>query len=426
MVESVMEERGKMQWVSSLSTRASLEAAVQEVVHQCQSQLTAPADLALVFLSSAFASEYSRLMPLLKEYLSVPVILGCGGGGIIGMTPEGQSQEVEAEPAVSLSLAYLPGVKLKTFHLSAQDLPDLDSPPDLWMQRVGVPAPENPHFVLLADPFSAQINDLLAGLDYAYPGASKVGGLASSGTLSRQIALFCDYHCYREGTVGLALSGNVILDTIVAQGCRPIGHPYWITEGERNILLELEEQVSFEEAAGVGPKQSPLEALRELIQSLSEADQELAQNSLFVGVVRDEFKVKLEQGDFLIRNLLGVDPRVGAIAIGDRVRPGQRIQFHLRDAQTSAEDLEMLLQRYQDQIESTDQTTSIQNAGALMFACLGRGEGLYGKPNFDSQLLRHYFPIPISGFFCNGEIGPVGSSTFLHGYTSVFGICRQP
>lgn len=426
MVEPVMEEWGAMQWVSSLSTRASLEAAVQEVVQQCQSQLTAPADLALVFLSSAFASEYSRLMPLLKEYLSVPVILGCGGGGIIGMTPEGECQEVEAEPAVSLSLAYLPGVNLKTFHLSAQDLPDLDSPPDRWVQRVGVPATENPHFVLLADPFSAQINDLLEGLDYAYPGASKVGGLASSGTVSRQIALFCDYHCYREGTVGLALTGNVVLDTIVAQGCRPIGHPYWITEGERNILLELEEQVSFAEAAGTGPKQSPLEALRELIQNLSEADQELAQNSLFIGVVRDEFKVKLEQGDFLIRNLLGVDPRVGAIAIGDRVRPGQRIQFHLRDAQTSAEDLEMLLQRYQHQIESSHQTTSVQNAGALMFACLGRGEGLYGKPNFDSQLLRRYLHIPITGFFCNGEIGPVAGSTFLHGYTSVFGICRQP
>ena len=165
----------------------------------------------------------------------------------------------------------------------------------------------------------------------------------------------------------------------------------------------------------------PLEVLRDLIQTLSEDDRELAQHSLFVGVAQSEFKQDLEQGDFLIRNLLGVDPRVGAIAIGDRIRPGQRIQFHLRDAATSADDLEMLLQRYQK-----DAGVRSSPVGALMFACLGRGEALYGEPNFDSQLFREYLDnIPLSGFFCNGEIGPVGNSTFLHGYTSVFGICRQ-
>jgi small ligand-binding sensory domain FIST len=166
----------------------------------------------------------------------------------------------------------------------------------------------------------------------------------------------------------------------------------------------------------------PLEVLRDLIQTLSEDDRELAQHSLFVGVAQSEFKQDLEQGDFLIRNLLGVDPRVGAIAIGDRIRPGQRIQFHLRDAETSADDLEVLLQRYQ--IGAGSAPSAI---GALIFSCMGRGEALYGEPNFDSQLFSEYFDhIPLSGFFCSGEIGPVGDTTFLHGYTSVFAICRQP
>jgi small ligand-binding sensory domain FIST len=208
----------------------------------------------------------------------------------------------------------------------------------------------------------------------------------------------------------VALSGNIVLETIVAQGCRPIGKPYLVSKGERNIVLELNEQ-------------PPLEVLRDLIESLSAADRQLAEHSLFIGVTRDEFKQDLEQGDFLIRNLLGVDPQLGAIAIGDRVRPGQRIQFHLRDAQTSAEDLEWLLQRYQKQTQEHPEKV----AGALMFSCLGRGEGLYGQPNFDSQLFSRYLSdIPLGGFFCGGEIGPVGGSTFLHGYTSVFGICRQP
>ncbi|NES08246.1 MAG: hypothetical protein F6K22_39055, partial [Okeania sp. SIO2F4] len=370
------------------------------------------------------ASEYPRLMPLLKEYLPETIIIGCGGGGIVGMNEEGKPQEVEQQTAISLSLANLPEVTVKAFHISAEQLPDLDSSPDQWCELIGVPTVEKPQFIILADPFSAKINDLLQGLDYAYPNSPKVGGLASSGPTGNNAGLFFQDRLYQEGAVGVSLSGKIILETIVAQGCRPIGKPYRVTEGERNIVLELEELVSSDQIVSDGVKQSPLEALQNLLQNLSEKDRKLAENSLFVGIVGDEFKQNLEQGDFLIRNLIGVDPKAGAIAIGDRVRTGQRIQFHLRDAHTSAEDLEMLLQRYQREVAF--ESTPTNNATALMFSCLGRGEGLYGKPNFDSRLFSRYLNIPISGFFCNGEIGPVGNSTFLHGYTSVFGICRQP
>jgi len=397
----------QMQWANALSTRPSLESAVAEVVERATETLRSSADLGLVFISSAFTSEYPRLLPLLQERLSVPVLIGCGGGGIIGKNPLGQTQELEGLPALSLSLAHLPGVKVQAFHISLETLPDLDSPPDAWVELLGVPSSTTPQFILLSDPFSSGVNDLLMGLDFAYPESVKVGGQASSSSMPGRIGLFCNDQLYHEGTVGVALSGNIVLETIVAQGCRPIGKPYRVSKAERNILMELEEQ-------------PPLVVLRTLIESLSEKDRQLAQHSLFVGVVRDEFKQDLEQGDFLIRNLLGVDPQVGAIAIGDRVRPGQRVQFHLRDAQTSSEDLEWLLQRYQKQAQSHEAV------GALMFSCQGRGEGLYRKPNFDSQLFGRYLKdIPLGGFFCGGEIGPVGGSTFLHGYTSVFGICRQ-
>ncbi|GAX42193.1 hypothetical protein NIES4075_31930 [Tolypothrix sp. NIES-4075] len=395
----------QMQWANALSTRPSLEAAVADVVQRAVSSLTAPADLGLVFISSAFTSEYSRLLPLLAEKLSVPVLIGCSGGGVIGTTDKGQTQELEAEPALSLTLAHLPGVNIQPFHIVAEELPDLDGPPNAWLDLVGIPSSPTPQFILLSGSFSSGINDLLQGLDFAYPGSVTVGGQASGG--GGRIALFCNDRLYREGTVGLALTGNIVLETIVAQGCRPIGKPLQVTKADRNIIIELDEQV-------------PLVVLRDLIGSLSDADRMLAQNSLFVGVAMDEFKLALQQGDFLIRGILGVDPSAGAIAIGDRVRPGQRLQFHLRDAEASAEDLELLLQQYQDQSASEPSAVA-----ALMFSCLGRGEGLYGKPNFDSQLFRRYInDIPIGGFFCGGEIGPVAGSTFLHGYTSVFGICR--
>jgi len=402
-----------MKWVNALSTRPSLEAAVEDVVEQAQRLLRVPADLGLVFISAAFASEYSRLMPLLQEKLSIPALIGCCGGGIVGIDAKGDVQEVEEGAALSLTLAHLPDVKVQTFHISINALPDPDSSPDAWVELMGVPPQDQPHFILLGDPMSSGTNELLQGLDFAYAGAAKVGGLADPGSLGHHSSLFCDFKQYRDGMVGVALSGNLVMETIVAQGCRPIGQPYQVVEGERNILLKLEE-------SAYGKAHTPLEILQGIFEDLEEEDRALAQRSLSIGIAQSAFKQTLEQGDFLIRNVLGVDPRTGAMAIGDRVRPGQRIQFHLRDAEASEDDLTMLLERYQNQ----DQSSS--PAGALMFACLGRGEGLYNRPNFDSRLFTRYLNVPLSGFFCNGEIGPVGNTTFLHGYTSVFGICRQP
>jgi small ligand-binding sensory domain FIST len=399
----------QMQWANALSTRPSLEAAIADVAERATSSLTERPDLGIVFISSAFTSEFSRVLPLLAERLSVPVLIGCSGGGVVGKSQWGFTQELEAEPALSLTLAHLPGVDIKPFHIVGEDLPDLDSSPNAWTDLIGVSPSSSPQFILLSGQFSSGISNLLQGLDFAYPGSVTIGGQASSGVAGGRVALFLNDRLYREGIIGVALSGNIVLETIVSQGCRPIGEPCQVTKGERNIILELDDKV-------------PLVLLRDLIANSSEEDRVLAQRSLFVGLAMDEFKQNLQPGDFLIRNILGVDPTAGAIAIGDLVRPGQRLQFHLRDAQASAQDLELLLQRYQDQ-----HSTGNYPVGALMFSCLGRGEGLYGKPNFDSGLFKHYLKdVPLGGFFCGGEIGPVGGNTFLHGYTSVFGICRQP
>lgn len=403
-----------MQWANALSQRASLEGAVQEVVDRLKDHFESPPDLGLVFISSAFTSEFPRLLPLLQERWPIPVLIGCSGGGVVGMATPSEAVEVESTPALSLMVARLPGVTVQPFHLSSDDLPDLDSPPNTWTDLIGVDPAANPQFILMADPFSSSINDLLQGLDFAYPQAVKVGGLASVDGFNRQSGLFYNDSLHNEGVVGVALSGAIVLDAIVAQGCRPIGPAYQVSQAERNIVLGLNDPDQD------GEERPPLEVLQGLIQTLSEADRKLAQNSLFVGIAQDSFKLTLSQGDFLIRTLLGVDPKTGAIAVGDRVRPGQRIQFHLRDARTSAEDLDHWLGNYRRQQPTAP-------VGALMFACMGRGEGLYQSPNFDSGLLQQYLgPVPLGGFFCGGEIGPVGNTTFLHGFTSVFGICRQP
>lgn len=413
----------QIQWVNAISNRLSLESAIADVTERIKEQLSASADLGFLFISSAYASEYPRLVPLILEKLPISVLIGSGGGGIVGVDGDNQAQEIEGNPALSLTVAHLPGVDIQAFQISSDEIPDLDSAAQAWTDLTGVSPEQEPDFILLADPFFSKVNDLLEGLDFAYPQAQKIGGLASAMAMGMQTGLF--YHSpdhddtalIREGIVGVAVSGNIEVDAIVAQGCRPIGPQYQITQAERNVLTEMAEVQENE----VEEAKPPLQALRELINELSPEDQELAQNSLFLGIARDEFKLELQQGDFLIRNLLGVDPKVGAIAVGDRLRPGQRIQFHLRDGSTSAEDLEVLLKKYQQEKKAS------LPVGALLFSCLGRGKELYGEPNFDSQLFRQSVnQIPLGGFFCNGEIGPVGNQTFLHGYTSSFAIFRQP
>jgi len=301
--------------------------------------------------------------------------------------------------------ASLPDVEIKPFHLDQADLPGLDAGPKKWQTCFGdTPAP---HFVLLADPFTMDVERTLQGLDYAYANAVKIGGLASGTEGAGQNALFVNKERYRSGMVGIALSGNIAIDTIVAQGCRPIGNAFSITKCEKNILIEIDGQ-------------KPIEVLQSLYQELSDADQQLMQHSLFIGLAMTPFNENLSRGDFLIRNLMGVDSKTGAITLGALLREGQTAQFHLRDKETSSEDLKWYLAQYQMEKEPKSAR------GALMFSCMGRGANLYGEPDFDTRLFHAQLgPVPMGGFFCNGEIGAIGQTTFLHGYTTCLGIFRE-
>src|ERR671917_481091 len=359
-----------MKWATTISRKASFEEAVRECAEDVARRLgPGPVSLMMAFVTPHFADYYPRLYELVTRYLEPETFLGCSGGGVIG-----GGEEVERAPAITLVAAQLPGVGLTPLRVDGP-LPDLDGPPDAWERLVGVGADQEPQFVLLVDPFSVRAEALLAGLDYAFPASSKIGGLA--------------------------------LDTIVAQGCRPVGELMRVTGCDGNLLYELDGKRA-------------LQALPELFATLDERDRRLAGTALFVGVLMDEFVEEPKVGDFLIRNLIGVDPQRGAVAVGEHLQEGMRVRFHLRDAATSAEDLHAMLRGYEK--ASPDPGSP---SGALLFSCLGRGEGLYGRPNFDTEVFHeHLGDVPVAGFFCNGEIGPVGGTTFLHGYTSSFGLFR--
>ena len=391
-----------MKWSSAVSDARSIADAVSQCAETIEADFVAPTpDLIVAFASAHYSENLEAVPELIREHIGDGLLVGCSGGGVIGA-----GREVEHRPGFAVTVAHLPEVDLVPFHIENDGLPDADSAPDKWEDLVGTRAEEQPQFILLADPFSIAAESLVMGLDYAFPGSVKIGGLASGAQQPGGSVLYLSDRTYRSGAVGVSMHGAIAVDTIVAQGCRPIGDPMQVTSCSRNILLGLDEH-------------KPNEVLARVFDGLSERDRQLAQHSLFLGVVMDPLNDSPQLGDYLIRNIVGVDPGRGALVIGETLDEGQTVQFHLRDAEASAQDLDALLTRY------ARKHPIYEDTGALLFSCLGRGEHLYGRPDHDTEMFREKVAaMPLTGFFCNGEIGQVGGTTYLHGYTSSFGIFR--
>lgn len=385
-----------MRFVSALSQARDTEQALEEAAGEVRAGLDAP-DLLFAFVSDDHRPYYESVSKGLARSFPGALLVGCSGKSVIG-----GGHEVEEGPGLALIAAQLPEVSLRPFHLDAT--PPAGDTREAIRRQVGVEPESRPCFVLLGDPFTADGESYIHHLDEAFPESAKVGGLASGGQEPGQGALFLGDRVHREGFVGVALTGNVDVDTIVAQGCRPVGNPMFVTRCRGNLLQRVDDR-------------APLEVLSELYARASSEDQALFRSSLFLGIEMRADQVEYRRGDFLIRNLIGSDGESGALAVAAQLEETQVVQFHLRDARAAAEDLAARLAAY------PEQPTPVK--GALLFSCLGRGQYLFDVPDHDSGLLqRRLGDVPLAGFFCNGEIGPVERKTFLHGYTSAFGLFR--
>ena len=393
-----------VQFSSAVSTRHELEAACAEAAERAQAQLTGKPDLCVAFVSPNTLGDPRRLPVLLHERLGPRVLIGCSGGGVIG-----GGTEVEARSAVSVTLGSLPGVTMQARHLEDGDLPSDDAPPSRWVDLIGMAPADTAGLIVLPEPFTFAADRLIAGLDFAYPKSPKVGGITSGSQQPGGHVLFLDRQCHPGGAIVLALGGDVAVETLVAQGCKPFGKPGRITEARQHDLLAIDGK-------------TPIQFLHEQLEGLEPKDLQLAQeNPLFLGIAMDPFAVEPPPaGDYLIRNVLGFDPNSGRMQIGETLSVGRHVQFHFRDRNTSHHDLRLHLERCK-------RSKRGRPAGALLFSCLGRGRHLYSEEGHDTRLFQEVLgDVPVGGFFCNGEIGPVQGHTFLHGYTSSFGLFRAP
>lgn len=392
-----------MRWVSAIRDDAELTRALEAACADVHDGLRGDAvDLLVVFASDHHLFDLGRVIPTLRDSFGPePAVIGCSAAAVIGA-----HLELEDQPGVAVMAAHLPGVQWRRIHVTDDDLPPLDGSPSPWRDLFEVDPQLAPDFVVLAEPYSLDSARLLQGIDYAYPGSTVVGALASGSTGPGATALFGGDGIARRGAQVLALWGNVKIDPVVAQGCRPIGAPARVTECDGQLLKQLDGR-------------SPTDVLQEVFESLPEADRELAQRALHLGVVVDELRDEIGRGDFLVRNILGMHRESGVIAVGAELRPGQTVQFHVRDGRTAAADLDHHLHRYRQD------HPHVEPAGVLQFSCLGRGRQLFGAPHHDVSRVHHAFgPMPVVGLFANGEIGPVGGATHVHGYTTSLGIVR--
>jgi small ligand-binding sensory domain FIST len=387
-----------MKWTSTVVSNPNLETAVQQAASQVFEGLgRREPDLLIAFVSSEHLAGFATLGALLAREFESAFLFGCCAGGVIG-----GGRELEDRPAVSLTAAVLPGVKLRGTHFETDDVPPVFAERRMWEDTLQVGAHEDPAFLLLADPYSFAADALLKGLDRAFPGSPKIGGLASGGRQPGTTSLYLEDRVHHSGLIVLSMTGDIVVQTTLAQGSRPIGDPMFVTGVHDNLIRELDGRV-------------PREVLGAVFERLPAADRKLFSEALYIGIGAARDRSEYRSGDFLIRSILGLDPKSGALWIGDQVEANAVVQLHLRDAVSAAQDIERNLKAHRQAISGNDP------AAALLFSCVSRGAGFYGQPDHDSNAYRRIVAdIPVGGFFCGGEIGPIQGTTYVHGHTSVF------
>ena len=368
---------------------ADAREAARRAVDEARASLGGlPPALAVLFASAHFFGSAEDLAAAVAEQAGPVPLIGCVAEAVAG-----GPREVESEPAVSLWLA----AGLGPVETYAMEFVRTSSGGTFGGYRFDV-EPGGVH-LMLCDPFTFPAGDLLAHLNDHVPGTVVMGGMASGGLRLRQSRLFLDGRVLAEGAVGAHLP-EAEVHPLVAQGCRPVGDPYTTTRAEGNVIFEL----------GGRP---PVVRLQELAAALSSRDRELLVQGLQVGLVIDEYRAEPRQGDFLIRSVVGADPESGAIAVGEEIAVGRTVQFHVRDAESADEDLQRTLAREAAVLDGRPA------AGALLFTCNGRGSRLFSGPDHDAGLIAKMLgKIPVAGFFCAGELGPVGGQNFLHAFTA--------
>lgn len=363
--------------------------AFSEAAEAAARGLDGPCDLCLVFAGAPHLGHAKWVLSAVHERLEPSHLIGCGAGGVVGT-----GREIEEGPAAVVWAASMPNAEISTHHFRVEQAEDGFRVHGLDSLAAG------DCMLLLADPYSFATEALLTALADLRPGMPVLGGLASASAAGS--ALFRDGDVLAGGAVGCSVAGARVLPC-VSQGASPVGPEMTITAADGNVITELASRPA-------------VERLREALGELDARERELAASGLMLGLVIDENRPEYGRGDFLVRPIIGLDPQAGTIALGERVRVGQTVRMQIRDAASADEDLRAALRAQQEALAPSGP------AGALLFTCNGRGSHMFSVPDHDASTVEDALGAPAGGFFCAGEIGPVGGRNFLHGFTATLAV----
>jgi len=371
------------------------ETGLQKWAEHLRRQLTASrVTLGLVFMAPEYFPHAKPLLEILRVHAQIPLLAGCSSQGLIV-----DQSEIEDAAGFTLGLYSLPGAELKGFYFTQEQVEEANGP-GYWHLETGIEPGRTNGWLAYLDPFHLDSEGWLRTWNEAYAPLPVLGGLASGGPAVPRTQVYLNGEVYEEGGVAISVGGEVKLAGVISQGCTPIGETWTLTKVDRNIIHEIGNRPAYE-------------VLAETFNTLSPEEQRQARGNLFIGLVVNEYLDDFHRGDFLIRNLVNADPRSGSIAVGAMLRPGQTVQFQRRDADAAREDMDELLARAKQGLAGST------IYGGCLCSCNGRGRGLFGEADHDARLVQQRFgPIGLAGFFCNGEIGPIGERNFLHGFTA--------
>lgn len=386
-----------MQFVSAVSDRANTAEALEQVMDAAR-QLK-QIDLAALYVTGSHAAEAEWISDRINSELEPATLIGCTGEGVIG-----GDREIERAPGISLLAGSLPGARVGPVLIEPNEWEDLLGEQVSLIERLGH-GEETRALIGMGDPWTCPIDALMKNLDDLK--LPLIGGMASAARQPGENRLFFNDRVLDGGFVGVTLNGAVQVDSIVSQGCKPIGQRFVVTRAKENVIETL------------GGKRA-IDQLRDVIEAMPDADKQLLRYGLYIGRAISEYRDTFGRGDFLIRNVMQLDQESGALALGDYVRVGQTVQFHVRDAATAEEDYRLLMQSAADHGKSSARA-------ALMFSCNGRGTRMFAQSCHDIAVAHENLgeQLPIAGFFAAGELGPVGGQNFIHGHTASVAIIRS-
>jgi small ligand-binding sensory domain FIST len=371
------------------------ESALQGWVQDLRSRLRAPkVSLGLVFMAPPFFPHAKQVLEIIQITAQVPLLAGCSSTSLIV-----GDREVEENAGLALGLYALPGAQLHATRFAQAQVEEANGP-GYWHLETAISPDQTNGWLAFVDPFHLDTEGWLRGWNEAYAPPPVLGGLASGDFTGQLTQIYLNGDVFEEGGVAVSVGGGVSLAGVISQGCTPIGETWTLTKVEQNLIHRIGNRPAYE-------------VLAETFNKLTPTEQKQSQGNLFIGLVVNEYLDEFHRGDFLVRNLLGADPRSGIVAVGALPRPGQTIQFQRRDAASATEDMHALLARARGQIGGATVY------GGCLCCCNGRGKHLFGASGHDARMVQQELgPLGVAGFFCNGEIGPVGERNFLHGYTA--------